>query len=90
MNNYRDFVLEAAKKLNYRVEELSPNESNLLRRQLIEKFVKGEPSSIFWDSYFPESYYCENKNVWHWLDDYLPMGTQLFFSMKIRRLVFIN
>ena len=36
MNNYRDFVLEAAKKLNYRVEELSPNESNLPRRQLIE------------------------------------------------------
>lgn len=79
MNNYRDFVLEAAKKLNYQVEELSPNDGNLLRRQLIEKFVKGEPSSIFWDSYFPESYYCENKNVWLWLDDLLAYGDAVIF-----------
>ena len=47
------------------------------------KICKGEPKQYFWDSYFPESYYCEKTKCLALVDDLLAYGDAVIFSMKI-------
>ncbi|MBK9498000.1 MAG: hypothetical protein IPO06_01220 [Leptospiraceae bacterium] len=80
----KDFLFKIASELDCQIEEISIEQSTLMRETLFEKFKVSKSGFFLWDSYIPDSYFSNKDDSWLGLDEFIQHHeTLLFFDQKV-------
>lgn len=80
MNDYNEFLLEAAKVAGYNLTELNRNESILFRKKIREKFTDSNRHYALWEN-LKQPFGIREPHSWEWIDEFL-QGQDFYFFFE--------
>jgi len=82
MKNFvKESIEETLQATGYKLEEMTPLESVLFRKNILEKFTGGKDHRAIWEVTKGSEFAIRDRNAWQWIDEFLLLDEfYLFFD----------
>lgn len=68
MWNIKNEIIQAAKKLNIKILEISKIKTEITINKIINKYADGKKNNFIWEN-FKKEFSVKNKNAWKWIEE---------------------